>query len=154
MKRIRLLTVGRLKTPHWRDAASYYYKRLSYTLSIEETIVKDADATLSLPERKESEGVRLLKSIRPSEELIVLDENGKTMPSEYFASFLQSLFEKSRIPCFAIGGAYGLADSVLCKARHRLAFGPMTFPHELARVLLLEQLYRAENILSGTGYHH
>ena len=154
MKRVRLLTVGRLKTPFWRDAALYYYKRLSHTLCLEETIVKDAEATLPLVERKESEAARLLKGIRPSEELIALDENGKSMSSESFASFMQSLFESGKTPCFAVGGAYGLANSVLCKAKHRLALGPMTFPHELARVLLLEQLYRAENILSGTGYHH
>ena len=154
MRRIRLLAVGRLKMPHWKEASSFYLKRLAHTLKVEETIVKDSDAAGSLEDRKESEGERLLKSIRPQELLIALDEGGRSMPSKQFALFLERIHDSGKIPCFVVGGAYGLSDSLLRSAAHKISLGPMTFPHELARVLLLEQLYRAENILAGTGYHH
>ena len=154
MRRIRLLAVGRRKTPHWRDAASYYLKRLAHTRQVEETVVKDADASAPLDERKESEGERLLKTVRPQDVLIAMDEGGKCMPSRDFAAFLRQLHDSGKVPCFVVGGAYGLSDALLRSAGHRLSLGPMTLPHELARVVLLEQLYRAENILSGTGYHH
>ena len=121
---------------------------------VEEVLVRDADAKLPLPERLETEAQRLVKCLRPSDALICLDERGSMMPSEAFALFLQKLQSSGKTPCFAVGGAYGLAESFKSRAEHLLALGPMTFPHELARVVLLEQLYRAESILAGTGYHH
>jgi 23S rRNA (pseudouridine1915-N3)-methyltransferase len=154
MKNIRIIAVGRLKTPHWKDAAAYYAKRLSHSLRLEESIVKDADPALPLAERKMREGAAILKQVRPGDTLICLDEGGKCMDSRAFADFLSRLAASGKTPCLVIGGAYGLAPEVLHAAAHTLAFGPMTFPHELARVILLEQLYRAECILSGSGYHH
>jgi len=154
MKRIKIIAVGRLKTPHWKDAAAHYMKRLSHSLRLEEIIVRDAALALPVTERKIREGASILKQTRPDNALICLDEGGKQMSSRTFAEFLSCLATSGKIPCFAIGGAYGLASDVLNAATHTLAFGPMTFPHELARVILLEQLYRAERILAGSGYHH
>ena len=154
MKRIRILAVGRLKTPHWRDAAEHYKNRLSHSLRLEELEVRDADAKLPLPARKELETERLLKLLRPSDVSICLDENGTNVDSCRFSELLRHICDSGGLPCFIIGGAYGLADKARTSAKHRLSLGSMTFPHEMARVILLEQLYRAENILSGTGYHH
>lgn len=154
MKTVRILAVGSLKTPHWRAAATHYKKRLSYTLRLEEVEIKDADAGLPAQARKERETARLLGLARPPDVLLCLDERGAGHDSRAFAELLRRLFEAGKRPCFIIGGAYGLTGTARERAAHCLSLGPMTFPHELARVLLLEQIYRAENILAGTGYHH
>ena len=154
MKSIRILAVGSIKTPHWRDAAVHYKKRLSHSLRLEEIEAKDADASLPPETRKERETTRLLGFLRPPDVPLCLDERGTGHDSRGFADLLRRLFEAGRRPCFIIGGAYGLAEAARTTAAHCLSLGPMTFPHELARVLLLEQIYRAENILAGTGYHH
>jgi 23S rRNA (pseudouridine1915-N3)-methyltransferase len=154
MRRIRLLAVGRLKTPHWRTAAAHYHERLAPVVRIQEECVKDADPSLPVPTRRERESRALLKLLKPADTVICLDEGGRQMTSPEFARFLTALHDSGQAPCFIVGGAYGLAPLALERAGHRLSLGAMTFPHELARVLLLEQLYRAEMIRAGTGYHH
>lgn len=154
MKRIRIITVGKTKMPHWRAAADLYLKRLSHSCRIEESIVKDADAALTGEEKKRQEGSRLLGQLKAGEILICLDETGKSRSSAEFAAFLGKLYDSGKTVCFMIGGAFGLDAGVIAKAAHVVSLGPMTFPHEMARVVLLEQLYRVEKILSGTGYHH
>lgn len=154
MKRLRILAVGRLKSPHWREAADFYRKRLSRNLQIEEQCVKDADPSLPLAGRKEVESARLQKLVRPGDIAIRLDEKGDSMSSRAFASLLGGIYERGQTPCFLIGGAYGLSPTLAESVSRSLSLGPLTFPHEMARVILLEQIYRAENILAGTGYHH
>lgn len=154
MKRLRILAVGRLKTPCWLAAAAYYQQRLHKSLRLEESLVKDADPGLPLEARKRQEGERLRKQARPGEMRICLDENGRGLTSPEFAALLGRAWDRGRTPCFIIGGAYGLDAATLEAAELRLSLGPLTLPHELARIVLLEQLYRAENILAGTGYHH
>lgn len=154
MKKIRILAVGRLKIPYWQQAAEEYKKRLTRMINIDEALAKDADARLPMPERLAHEAERLGKLRRPSDLLICLDERGGAYTSEEFAAFLQKLHASGKIPCFVIGGAYGLAASIKQESAHLIALSAMTFTHEMARVLLLEQLYRAETIMAGTGYHH
>lgn len=101
------------------------------------------------------EGKRILQALEPGDYCIAVDERGKMLPSVQFAHLLRNCEEKIlKRPTFIVGGPYGLAADVLARSDIVLALSPMTFPHELARVLLLEQLYRAENILRGTPYHH
>ncbi len=154
MKRIRLLSVGRIKAPYWKTAADHYRDRLSRFLHLEEVEVKDADASLPVADRMQWEAERLAAKARPTDTLLCLDAAGTAFTSEVFARRIQALFDSGKRPCFVIGGAYGLAPSILQRADLRLSLSPLTFTHETARVLLLEQLYRAENILAGTGYHH
>ena len=154
MKSIRILAVGHIKTPHWRDAAAHYAARLSRFLRLEETTVKDAAAELAPEARKELETQRLLKLLHPRDTALCLDERGTALDSRAFADLLRRLYESGKRPCFLIGGAYGLSEEARITAARCLSLGPMTFPHEMARVILLEQLYRAETILAGTGYHH
>lgn len=154
MRCIRILAVGRLKIPHWQEASAFYRNRLSRGLRLEEDIVKDAGAELSIAERKAAESERLLKKIRPGDAPVCLDESGRLLDSNAFADMLRRFHDSAKTPCFLIGGAYGHAPALLDAVPVRLSLSPMTFPHELARVLLLEQIYRAENILAGTGYHH
>ncbi len=154
-KPLRIIAVGALKTAHWKQAAAHYTQRIQHWRTLQEIIVKDGDAALPVPERNAFEGQRLLASITPQDIVICLDEKGKNYTSQEFAKFLQHISENAtRTPCFIIGGAFGLDDTVRKAAQHKLALGPMTFPHELARVLLLEQLYRAEAIVRGVPYHH
>lgn len=123
-------------------------------MRFKENIVKDADSALPLMERKIREGALILKQIRTQDIILCLDQHGKNMTSQAFAAFLARQADTGKTPCFVIGGAYGLAPEVLSSAAHIIAFSPMTFPHEMARVILLEQIYRAGCILAGTGYHH
>ena len=154
MKRIALLNVGRLRTPHWQAAAAAYMLRLSRAFQVEQVEVKDGDAAMPPAERMALEGKRLLAALQPNWRPICLDEHGQAMSSTKFAAFLDSFIQNAQTPCFIIGGAYGLDRTVLEKAQHRISLGPMTFPHELAKVLLLEQLYRADSILCNRPYHH
>lgn len=118
-------------------------------------MVKDGGAALPPTARNADEGARLIAAMGPTDIVVCLDEHGRNMTSRDFAGFIERLTENAtRTPCFVIGGAFGLDKSVLQRAEHKLALGPMTFPHEMARVVLLEQLYRADAILRGAPYHH
>lgn len=154
MPKLYIISVGRIKTPFWRDAAAHYRARLARGYQLEEAVLKDADAALPAAERKRQEGERILAALPGAATLICLDEAGAAMPSQAFAAYLQGLWDAARPPCFIVGGAYGLAGEVLERAHKKLALGPMTLPHELAQVLLWEQLFRADAIIRKTGYHH
>lgn len=155
LKPVRILAVGRLRTPHWKSAVDHYAARLNRWRDIREICVKDGDPALPIPDRNADEGKRLLAALAPSDIPICLDERGKTYASRDFSRFLAELSENaSKVPCFIIGGAFGLDPAVRAAAKHLLSFGPLTLPHELARVVLYEQLYRAEAVLRGVPYHH
>ena len=101
---------------------------------------------------RESEGERLLEKVDGAT-LIVCDERGSSMPSEKFARFLQDARERARDVAFVIGGAHGIVESLRDRAQTRLSLAPWTLPHELARLVLAEQLYRAGTIGRGEPYH-
>ncbi|MFV0421207.1 23S rRNA (pseudouridine(1915)-N(3))-methyltransferase RlmH [Oleidesulfovibrio sp.] len=155
MKAIRIIAVGKLKTAHWKAAADHYLTRLNRAFKIDETIIKDGNAALPAAERNAQEGERILAALAPQDLPICMDELGKQFTSQNFSAFLAPMWEDAnRRPCFIIGGAYGLSDAVRDVARHTIALSGMTFPHEMARVILYEQLYRADAIIKGTPYHH
>ena len=146
LKPLRIVAVGRLKTPFWKAAAEHYVERLVRWRAFTESIIKDGNAL---------EGKGILSALSASDIPVVLDERGKTFTSRQFSVFLERLSENaSRRPCFIIGGAFGLDDSVKQAASHLIALGPLTMTHELARVVLFEQLYRAESLTRGLPYHH
>lgn len=128
-------------------------ERLRRWRTVKETLVKDGDAALPPEERNKMEGRRLLAALSPGDCVVCMDERGTAHASVDFAALLERLSE-SRAPCFVVGGAHGLDQSVRAAARHVISLGPMTLPHELARVVLLEQIYRAEAILRRLPYHH
>ncbi len=155
MRSARLIYVGKTRLPFWRDAADHYIKRLAPWCKMEEVVLKDS--TLPPEKRAEYEGHSILDCLGPQEKtsaLICLDETGKTYTSKAFAEFLEQIHTTYGRPTFIIGGPFGLSKAVKDRAGHKLAFGPQTITHEMARVLLLEQLYRAEAILHGSPYHH
>ena len=152
---LRLLTVGRLRSPHWKAAAEHYQDRLKRWLDLREDCLADGAAALAPAARSVEESNRLLAALTPRDLLICLDERGASYSSRDFAALLARLGEDAnRVPCFVVGGAFGLSEAVRGQARHIIAFGPLTLPHELARVVLLEQIYRAECINRKVPYHH
>ena len=138
--RLRILAVGKVRRGWIQDGIDLYRKRLPGL-----SIVELRDST---PE-KESEAIRAAR--RPDERLVVLMEQGETLASIPFARKLEQI-SSERI-AFVIGGADGLTDALKAEAHWRLSLSPMTFPHELARLMLVEQLFRAQAILQGSPYH-
>ncbi len=155
LKPLRIVAVGRLRTPFWKAAADHYVERLVRWRAFTETIVRDGDPALPIVDRNALEGKGILAALTPADIPVALDERGKTFTSRQFSTFLEQLSENAgRRPCFIIGGAFGLDDAVKRAARHTIALGPLTMTHELARVVLFEQLYRAESLTRGLPYHH
>ena len=154
LKELRIITVGK---PHdfWKEAGEHYMERIARFRKVTESIIKDSDPALPTARRVEEEGKRILAALGPQDIPVCLDEKGRSMTSREFSRFVDTLStDGTRRPCFIVGGPFGLHDSVRSKAKHLIAFGPQTFPHELARVVLLEQLYRAESLLRNMPYHH
>jgi 23S rRNA (pseudouridine1915-N3)-methyltransferase len=146
---IRILCVGTLKEKYWKDAISEYRKRLSAycNLSIEE--VKESSA-----EDVNEEGDRILKKIKPEEVVIALEIQGAAKSSQELSSELDALAlsGKSNL-VFVIGGSMGLSPAVSSRADRSLSFSRMTFPHQMMRVILLEQIYRSFKISRNEKYH-
>ena len=147
--------MGRLKTPFWKDAAAHYLARLTRWRRLECTEVRDGDAALPPDRRNALEGRRILEALTPQDVPLVLDERGLNLTSPRLATLLQQLDHEARgRACFIVGGAWGLDEAVRDRAHRLISLSAMTLPHELARVVLLEQLYRAECILRKVPYHH
>lgn len=155
--RIIVRAVGKLPEAWQREACSSYAERLGtlLPLQIQECPEGHGGSAKPDPERaKAAEAESLLRSLPADTALIALDERGKTFSSEAFAAALEEWSEHGQHPlAFCIGGSWGLDAAVRAQARATAAFGPMTLPHGLARVVLLEQLYRAAMIRAGRAYH-
>lgn len=149
--RLLILAVGRLKSGPQAALQSHYAGRLTWPLEI-----REVEERRALPdrERKAREGEKLLAALPEDAVLVALDERGTQLSSLGFADWLKRWRAGgTKTLAFAIGGADGLAEPVLVKAALTLSLGQMTWPHLLARGLLLEQLYRAQQILAGHPYH-
>lgn len=155
LKPLHLISVGRPKAVFWRDAAAHYLERLRHWRNVSESVIRDAESALPSAKRKAGEGKRILDAITRHDIAVCLDEHGRAMTSPRFSQFLEDMSsDLTRTPCFIIGGPFGLDKAVLERAVHIISLGPQTLPHELARVVLLEQIYRAECIARNTPYHH
>ncbi|MBN1192598.1 MAG: 23S rRNA (pseudouridine(1915)-N(3))-methyltransferase RlmH [Coriobacteriia bacterium] len=152
--RLDIICVGKLKERYWQDAAAEYLKRLTPYARVEIAEVPDRDVTADKERALEAEGAGLLRAIPDGATVVVLEIGGQARSSEGFAEWLetQGIQGRSHV-AFVIGGAAGLNAEVLSRADERLSLGPMTLPHQLARVVLLEQLYRAFRIMRGEPYH-
>ena len=153
-----ILCVGKMKEKPYREMADEYLKRLSRFGKFEEIEVSDLPentGSSALEEQvKAKEGEALLSRIRPGDRVIALTIPGKKTDSLGLARHLQELRVSgvSRI-VFVIGGSLGLGNNLLARADEEMSMSPMTFPHQLARVMLLDQLYRTEKIIAGERYH-
>jgi 23S rRNA (pseudouridine1915-N3)-methyltransferase len=146
-----IIAVGRLKSGPIKELCDEYRRRIPLPLDLREV---EERRPVSGEERKQREGELILKELPKGALAVALDEHGKCYDSAGFAKQLAAWRERSgENIAFFIGGADGLAPAVLEKAAARLALGPMTWPHMLARAMLLEQIYRAHTILTGHPYH-
>ena len=159
MFHITILAVGRLKEKYLVEGTAEYLKRLSAyarvaVLELPDEGFADNLGTPGQEKVKEREGERLLSRLRPGTFLIALDVRGKAHTSEDMAAVLQTLaLEGKGDITFAIGGSLGLSEKVLERAGLRLSFSKMTFPHQLMRLILLEQIFRWFKIGRGEPYH-
>ena len=154
VQRFTLLCIGSLKFTWAKAACEDYAGRLKHSLKFE--IVELPASKAREPERqREEESGRIIDALEKRGGLVwVLDERGKEMTSEGFAKELQVAKDSGDEVTFVLGGAYGLNDAVRKRANKLLRLSAMTLPHELCRVVFLEQLYRAGEIQKGSGYHH
>ena len=155
-----ILCVGKMKEKSYRQMADEYLKRLGRYGKYTETEIPDlpepaSGSSEALEEQlKAKEGEAILARIRPGDRVIALTIGGKQRSSEELAKHLNDLKTGGASHLvFVIGGSLGLGRNVLARADEELSMSPMTFPHQLARVMLLEQLYRAEKINAGERYH-
>ena len=146
---MRLIAVGRLRPGPERDLFSRYCARLRPPLDLAE-VPEGGGAPV---EAKRREGTALLAALPPGAFAVALDLGGAAPGSDGLARLLERWLGLSRPLCFLVGGADGLDRAVLDRADHLLSLGPMTWPHMLVRVMLAEQLYRAQSILAGHPYH-
>ncbi|MCA0993149.1 23S rRNA (pseudouridine(1915)-N(3))-methyltransferase RlmH [Pseudalkalibacillus hwajinpoensis] len=156
---ISIVTVGKLKEKYLKLGIEEYTKRLGPFAKIDVIEVPDEKAPENLSETemiqvKKAEGDRILSKISPDAYVIALAINGKMKTSEQLARDLDQLatYGKSKI-AFVIGGSLGLSNDVLQRANDTLSFSKMTFPHQLMRLILVEQVYRAFKINRGEPYH-
>lgn len=156
---IKVITVGKIKEKYIKLGIDEFAKRLSKYCNLEQVEVSDEKAPETLSDKemqmiKDKEGEKILAHVKENTYLIALAIEGKMMSSEELAAKMQDLAisGKSHIT-FVIGGSLGLSDSVMKRADYKLSFSKMTFPHQLMKVILLEQVYRGFRIIKGEPYH-
>ena len=149
---IKIICVGKIKESFYRDAVDEYKKRLSKYTDIEIIEVLDEGLTdQKTTLKKESE--KILKVLNPKDYIITMEIEGKELSSPELANKIDSIFNINSNITFIIGGSYGLSDEIKNMSNFKLSFSKLTFPHQLFRILLLEQIYRAFKINNNESYH-
>lgn len=152
--RIRIVAVGKLREAHWRAASDEYRKRLGRYATVEVAEVADRDLSGGLERAVEAEGADILRALAPGSHVVALEIGGTKRSSEELAARLETLMvEGVSDVTFVVGGSAGLAAAVLARADEKLSLSRMTLPHQLCRVVLLEQVYRAFRIIRNEPYH-
>lgn len=155
---ILIMAVGKQREPFYKDAAEEYLQRLRPYCKIAVHEIKDEKDPGDGSEAQKQkvlalEGERILAGLTPQDVVVALCIDGEQQSSEAFSALIKPWHEQSRNVVFVIGGSLGLSDAVMKRADVKLSFSPMTFPHQLARVMLLEQIYRSYKINAGERYH-
>ena len=151
--RLRVLAVGRDRSGLYAPAVEEYVSRLSRHLRFELTEVPEAKKLAGTPRAREEEAASLLAKLSPREHLVALDERGEELTSLGLAERVRRWQERGQDVTLVIGGSDGLAPGVLARAGEKLALSRFTLAHRLARLVLVEQLYRAMTIIRGEPYH-
>lgn len=153
MQRIVLICIGRLKESWAKDACAFYTDRLKHAIKFD-VIELPASREVDAKRQVEDESRRLVKFVQGYDaDIWILDEHGKGLKSPSFAKEVAACRDGGRSMAFVLGGSYGLNDDVRALGR-MFKLSDMVLPHELCRVVFLEQLYRATEITKGSGYHH
>jgi 23S rRNA (pseudouridine1915-N3)-methyltransferase len=155
--KIQLWSIGKGHEPYIKTGTDDFTRRIARYFPVEWKLIAPPRnaAALSIPDLKKKEGEIVLNALTKDDWLVALDERGKQMTSESLAQLLQDRAnERARNLVFLIGGIYGLDEAVLKKSEYRWSLSLLTFPHQLVRLVLAEQLYRACSILRNERYHH
>lgn len=155
--KIVLIVVGKTIQKHYITAINDYIERSNHYIPFDMEVIPELKNTKNLTQeqQKEKEGDLILKALQPGDMLVLLDESGKEFRSVEFASWLEkkiSIVNKRLV--FLIGGPYGFAPKVYQAAQEKISLSKMTFSHQMVRLIFVEQLYRALNILNNGPYHH
>jgi 23S rRNA (pseudouridine1915-N3)-methyltransferase len=155
--KIALIQVGKTTDRHILEVADLYAGRIRKYCGFEIISVPDIKNTRNMPvqEQKMKEGKKIIESVSADDYIILLDERGKELRTTEFSGWMEKafMFPKKRI-VFVIGGPWGFPDEVYNRADFKMSLSKMTFPHQLVRLLFLEQLYRVFTIIKGEPYHH
>jgi len=154
MPKLTFISVGTTKNSHFKALEEDYFKRLSHYTEVTQLIVSDSKKT-NQNQKIAEESSAISQKIPSGSFIILLDIMGKTLSTEELANKINHWNNTSvNKLTLIVGGAYGVSEDLKKMANLKLSLSPMTFPHELARVLLVEQMYRAHTILKGEKYHH
>lgn len=154
---IKVLAIGKTDHVAIEELIREYSNRLGHYIRFEFEVIPDLKNTKSLSQaaQKEKEGELILKKLNPSDELILLDERGKSYTSIDFSEYLQKKMNSGlKQLIFVIGGPFGFSESIYSRANGKISLSKMTFSHQMIRPFLTEQLYRAFTILRNEPYHH
>ncbi|WP_163515362.1 23S rRNA (pseudouridine(1915)-N(3))-methyltransferase RlmH [Gelidibacter japonicus] len=154
---IKLLAIGKTDNPQLQMLIDDYQKRLGFYIKFEFEIIPDLKKVKNLSEelQKQKEGELILAKLSNTDILILLDENGKQYDSVAFSEYLQKHMNSGiKQLVFVIGGPYGFSQDVYHKANGKISLSKMTFSHQMIRLFMIEQLYRAFTILRNEPYHH
>ena len=156
--KITIISVGKIKEKYLNDAINEYEKRISKFAKVDNIILPDEATPDNASKAMETqiidtESKRIIKAIPKNSYVVVLDIKGEEIDSVTFSKKIDEFFSKSSNITFIIGGSLGLSNELKSMANYRLSFSPMTFPHMLMKVILLEQIYRAFKILNNETYH-
>ncbi len=149
---IKIICVGKIKERYWQEAIEEYQKRLSKYTSLEIIELPD-EGLVDVKTAMKKESEKILKCINSKDYIITMEIEGKELSSIELAQKINDIYNINSNITFIIGGSYGLDDEIKKLANYHLSFSKMTFPHQLFRVLLLEQLYRAFKINNNESYH-
>jgi 23S rRNA (pseudouridine1915-N3)-methyltransferase len=155
--KLQFWSVGKAHEAYVKEGVELFTKRISHYHSVEWHIipVPKNTAMLSEPDLKKKEGETILGFLQKEDYLVLLDERGKQMKSEELANFIQQVANNStKKMVFLIGGAFGVSDDVAKRANYKWSLSPLVFPHQLVRLILAEQVYRACTINKNEKYHH
>ena len=152
-----LIVIGKTADRNFAASIDDYVGRIGHYIPFDLIVIPDLknNRNMTFDQQKAKEGELLLKEIQPGDTLVLLDEAGKEQTSRQFASWLERRTSSGgKRLVFVIGGPYGFSPDVYAAATERLSLSRMTFSHQMVRLIFVEQLYRALNILSGDPYHH
>ncbi len=152
-----LLVVGRTVEKHYITAINDYVERIKHYTPFDMEVIPELKNTksLSMEQQKEKEGELILKALQPGDVVVLLDEHGKEFRSIEFAEWAEKkMHTVNKRLVFIIGGPYGFSKDVYVAAQEKISLSKMTFSHQMIRLIFVEQLYRAMNILAGGPYHH
>jgi 23S rRNA (pseudouridine1915-N3)-methyltransferase len=155
--RIRTLSIGKTNVEYVRQCLEEFNSRISKYCKYEWDEIPDVKNRAKLPKNdlKVEEAKLILKRLVPNERLILLDEGGRNLSSVKFASWLSDAVNlQAKDVCFVIGGAYGFSQELYDRSEMKISLSPMTFNHQLIRLIFAEQLYRGFTIIRGEPYHH